>query len=410
MFCLQHGQLEIRQMIDYSTRYGSGETLHLPFPIRTYFDSGSDEWNDCSPTQKLLDLGYVTTMGYDISQDVFDVLKKHPYISEDEIKHSIALLLSELLGKSINFVEARYESVSIKVMADDIKEYLVMFYVLPFDDTKQYLISPKTETTDNDILIANHWNTVADECQGNEALYSDNKKYIYPGDAIYIDRYNATASKETRFVLNTVPYPFQGNPLTAKVVVLSLNAGYVPRVNCYFAKILKHYPQLAEGVMCFMRDNLRLNVRGFMPNVLYRAEERPNYQDAYNMLGDWYWYDILSKWQNDGLSFEEIFSNVALIQSVPYASVKAKDLPKGCILPSQIFIKKMIMHIANSTDTLFVVPRGVKKWQKLLGLTWTQLNRDDRIIIGKNPLNQSLSKNNLGEEQYYKIINHLKAQ
>lgn len=395
-------------MIDYSLRYGSGETLHLPYPIRTYFDSGSDEWNDCALKQKLLDLGYVTTMGYDVSKDVFEVLKTHPYISEEEIKHSIALLLSELLGKQINFVEARYESVSTKEMTDDLKEYLVMLYVLPFSGTSHYLISPKNETTEKDILIANHWNIVADKCQGNEALYSDNKRYIYPGDDVYIDRYNATASKETSFILNTVPYPFQGNPLTAKVVVLSLNAGYVPRVNCYFAKILQHYPQLAEGVMCFMRDNLRLNVKAFMPNVGYSYEEHPNYQDAFNMLGDWYWFDILSKWQNEGMSFGEIFSNVALIQSIPYASIKAKDLPKGCVLPSQIFIKKMITYIANYTDAIFVVPRAVKNWQKLLGLTWNQLAREDRLIIGKNPLNQSLTKNNLGEEQYSRIISHLK--
>ena len=397
-------------MIDYSLRYGFGETLHLPYPIRTYFDSGSEEWNDCTLKQKLLDLGYVTTMGYDVSKDVFEVLKTHPYISEEEIKHSIALLLSELLGKQINFVEARYESVSTKEMTDDLKEYLVMFYVLPFNGTNHYLISPQNEMTEKDIRVANHWNIVADECQGNEALYSDNKRYIYPGDDVYIDRYNATASKETSFILNTVPYPFQGNPLTAKVVVLSLNAGYVPRVNCYFAKILQHYPQLAEGVMCFMRDNLRLNVKAFMPNVVYSYEEHPNYQDAFNMLGDWYWFDILSKWQNEGLSFGEIFSNVALIQSIPYASIKAKDLPKGCVLPSQIFIKKMITYIANYTDAIFVVPRAVKNWQKLLGLTWNQLAREDRLIIGKNPLNQSLTKNNLGEEQFYKIINQLKAQ
>lgn len=91
----------------------------------------------------------------------------------------------------------------------------------------------------------------------------------------------------------------------------------------------------------FMRENLRLEVKRFMPESSNSDEKHPNYQDAYNMLGDWYWFDILSKWENEGLNSDEIFSNVALIQSVPYASEKAKDLPKGMILPSQIFIKKM---------------------------------------------------------------------
>jgi len=396
-------------MKNYSLRYGSGETLHLPYPIRTYFDNGADEWNDCEPEQKLLDLGYVTTMGYDITQDVLEILETHSYISEEDIKHSIALLLAELLGKRIAFAEASYESVSAKEMADDLKEYLIMQYVLPFDDTDHYIVSAKNKVTDKDILKANHWNLVADECHGNEALYSDDKEYIYPGDEDYVRKYNESSTDKTRFILNTIPYPFQGNPLTAKVIILSLNAGYVPRVNHYFAKILQHYPQLAEGVMCFLRENLRLNVRGFMPDASFYAEKRPNYQDAYNMLGDWYWFDILSKLQNEGLTSAEIFSKVALIQSIPYASEKAKDLPKGVLLPSQVFTKKLIMHIANSTDAIFVVPRAIKKWQKLLGSTWLQLEREDRIIIGKNPLNQSLSKNNLGEEQYCKIIYHIKS-
>ncbi len=63
-----------------------------------------------------------------------------------------------------------------------------MFYVLPFDDSDHYLISPKRETTYNDILVANHWNIVADECQGNDALYSDCKEYIYPGDEVCVEK------------------------------------------------------------------------------------------------------------------------------------------------------------------------------------------------------------------------------
>lgn len=395
-------------MIDYSLRYGSTETLHLPYPRRAYFDSGADEWNDCTIKQKLLDLGYVTTMGYDIIQDVTTVLKEHSHISEESIRHSLSLLLSELLGKGVVSVESRYEGVSAKDMANDLKEYLTWLYILPFDASDHYLISPERGMTDKDILAANHWNIVADCCQGNEALYNEDKEYVYPGDEACIERYNSTASEKTRLILNTIPYPFQGNPLTAKVIILSLNAGYIPRVNHYFAKILQNYPQLAEGVMCFMRENLRLEVKGFMPGISYSDEKHPNYQDAYNMLGDWYWFDILSKWENEGLNSDEIFSNVALIQSVPYASEKAKDLPKGMILPSQIFIKKMIWHIAHSTDTIFIVPRAVKKWQTILGPIWHRLEQEDRIVIGKNPLNQSLTKNNLGEEQYCKIINHLK--
>lgn len=381
----------------------------MPRPIRVYFDHLAHEWNYLSMQQKLLDLGYVTSMGYDIHQDIKEILESHPYISEDDVKYSIGAYLSELSGRSSDAIADRYENVPLKEMVNDLIDLLAYQYVLPYDGSEHYLIGKDTRIMDLDISKSNHWNVVADQCHGNEALFSDNQEYIYPGDEEFIHKFNSSANDDTRFILNAIPYPFQGNPLTAKVIILSLNAGHITRVNEYFAKILQRYPQLAEGVMVFMRDNLRLRVKTFMPKVYNTSDRHPNYQDAFNMLADWYWYDILSKWGKEGLTSEQIFSNVALIQNVPYASVKAKDLPKGCVLPSQIFAKKMIRYIADYKDAIFVVPRAVKKWQALLGPTWTRLEEEGRIIIGRNPLNQHLTEKNLGTENYQKIINHLKG-
>ena len=347
-------------------------------------------------------------MGYDFYKDIQDILANHAYISEWEIKYSIGALMAWHSGESADVMPDSFDDVSLNEMLDELKDFVVNHYILPHDGSDHYLIDCNVDTTDYDILMANHWNIVADRCRGNEALFSENNEYIYPGDKPFIQRYNSKANEKTRFVVNAVPYPFQGNPLSAKVIILSLNPGYVPRVNDYFAKILQHFPQLAEGVMGFLRENLQLRVREFMPDVHYASDKHPNYQDAYNMFGDWYWYDILSKWTAEGLTLEDIFSNVALIQYIPYASEKAKDLPKGCVMPSQMFAKKLIRHIANTKDAIFVVPRAVRKWSDLLGLTWQKLEDEGRIIIGKHPLNQHLTANNLGEEQYRKIINHLK--
>lgn len=396
-------------MTNFPSYYYLGGKLILPRPIRTYFDSGAHEWNVIGVIQKLLDLGYVTYMGYDIYQDIEELLGSHPYIQEFEIKYSIGALISELSGRSSYAISDRYENVPLKEMVNDLIDLLAYQYVLPHDGSEHYIIDKNTRFTDLDILKANQWNIVADQCCGNEALFSDNQEYIYPGDKKFIHKFNSSANDDTRFILNTIPYPFQGNPLTAKVIILSLNAGHITRVNEYFAKILQRYPQLAEGVMVFMRDNLRLRVKDFMPEVYNPSDRHPNYQDAFNMLADWYWYDILSKLEKEGLTSEQIFSNVAIIQNVPYASVKAKDLPKGCILPSQMFAKKMIRYIADYKDAIFVVPRAVKKWKALLGSTWTRLEEEGRIVIGRNPLNQHLTEKNLGTENYQKIINHLKG-
>ncbi len=101
-------------MIDYSLRYGSGETLHLPCPIRTYFDNGAEEWNDCTPKQKLLDLSYVTSMGYDITQDVREILKNHFLYLRRRHQTFHSFTSVGVIGKGISFVEARYERVSVK--------------------------------------------------------------------------------------------------------------------------------------------------------------------------------------------------------------------------------------------------------------------------------------------------------
>ncbi len=407
-------------MTNYLSVYGSGETLSLPRPIRVYFDCHAHEWNDCSTERKLLDLGYVQSQGYDIRADIQNILDNHPYINDSEIKRSIAILMAKLRGEIVYSIEKEFESASLDEMVDSFLEELNARYILPTTgnmselgidrtDGNHYLIQPYIKTTDEDILKANRWCEVADECAGDEALFSYRKTYVYPGDEDIIEAYNENASEETRFMTNTIPYPFQGNPLTAKVIILSLNPGYLPRVNDYFAKILRHYPQLTEGVMIFMRRNLRLNEERFMPRPERCLDEHPNYQDAYNMLGDWYWYDILSKWEKEGFAMEELMTKVALIQNVAYSSIKAKDLPKGVILPSQLYVKKMIRHIADNKDAIFVVPRAVKKWKALLGSTWTRLEEEGRIVIGRNPLNQHLTEKNLGTENYQKIINHLKG-
>ena len=76
-------------MIDYSSTYYRGDTLSLPRPPRVYFDWGAHEWNSIPTEQKLLDIGYLTTMGYDFYPDIQNILINHSYQNG---KSSIPLL------------------------------------------------------------------------------------------------------------------------------------------------------------------------------------------------------------------------------------------------------------------------------------------------------------------------------
>ena len=249
---------------------------------------------------------------------------------------------------------------------------------------------------------------MADNCCGTEALFSEDRTYVYPGDEYAVEKHNLSAAEDNRLMTMAFPYPFQGNPLTAKVVILSLNAGYVKRVNDYFAKILRQIPPLAMGVCDFMRQNLRLEAESFMPPADSR-DIHPDLRDVCNMYGDWYWYDSLTKLRCDNLSEERIFSGTALIQSLPYASTRAGNLPHGRLMPSQVFTWKLISHIAATRDTIFVVPRARDIWKKLLKSTWTRLENEDRLVFTKNPRCQSLSTNNLSPADYSRLTERLKS-
>ena len=97
----------------------------MPRPIRTYFDSGAHEWSAIGVRQKLLDLGYVTTKGYDVFKDIQEILRNHPYIQEFEIKYSIGGLMSELSGRSSDAIADRYENVPLKEMVNDLIDHLI---------------------------------------------------------------------------------------------------------------------------------------------------------------------------------------------------------------------------------------------------------------------------------------------
>lgn len=81
----------------------------------------------------------------------------------------------------------------------------------------------------------NGWKEVLPLLSGRD-LFFHGKKLVYPGDWEYIkDKVcmyeEGDMDDEKKFIVSIPPEPWSSNILTAKVVILSLNPGYVPQLN-----------------------------------------------------------------------------------------------------------------------------------------------------------------------------------
>lgn len=243
-------------------------------------------------------------------------------------------------------------------------------------------------TTDEQIRELNPWKGSFVN-PNPSALYDDDAQWLLECDAEIINEYNEkNRGTYFEFKLGMRPEQFNGNPLTSKVIILSLNPGYVYRVNNLYARLLQNVQPIAEAVKQHKDKQLNLTAKSFF---CQRNHNNTNgmlsYRDAHCALDDWYWYDIFTKLREDaGLPDEDntndvIFDNVALVQYVGYLSKSWKALPR--ILPSQEFTRMLVHYLAlRKKDVLFVVSRSKKEWKELIGdEIWDMLKSENRLVL-----------------------------
>lgn len=81
-----------------------------------------------------------------------------------------------------------------------------------------------------------------------------------------LEKFNSTAKEDYKYILNVPAYPWYGNPLRAKVIVLSLNPGYVERESI-IAQVLMNLPErYTEGYAEHLRSMLKFQCSRFLPN------------------------------------------------------------------------------------------------------------------------------------------------
>ena len=427
-------------MLDYSCFFNDEFKAKLPRSFNVYFPLDGGCLSDTiSEEQKLVELAECLWLGLDLYKVMKDKVDNHKHLPdyEESAIRKLALFLEDLrsdgteqdmltytliVDSVIDGVKVR--KLKLKEVVDLFSKELLMRYrgdhlaeckwnydevmkdyledKISRDELAEQFYKPTDETkipiTEDEVRALNPWG--GDFLNPNWSQLVDEKsEWLLRRDAYIIKEFNKKyKGSDYEFILNIRPEIFSGNPLKAKVVALSLNPGYVHRINNLLGKLMPS--QLAEEIIAFKEQQMQLRVNSFMIDSVGRYKD-VSVRDAANMYDGWYWYDILNNFRKEaGLpdgknGHDVVYDNFSLIQYIGYTSKSFKELSNKTILPSQRFTKLLVHYIAqNRKDVIFVVSRSETKWRKLIGEEiWDMLKKEDRLVHRKQ------FKNNKGMNQ-----------
>lgn len=277
-----------------------------------------------------------------------------------------------------------------------------------------------------ELIDKNPWSKIAKEM---DCIYSEQDRFVVEEDREFINAFNDKKEDQKKYneklIVNIPPEPWQGNPLNAKLIFLSLNPGFVKRINWTAAKLIQGYKDTLEKLLDFKKKTLRIEADSFLPED--NDGDPIGCCDAMSILGDEYWEKKFSNLFDDVVkkgkfcSETQFYRDVAIIQYHAYTSTEDGGFPyrSQCNdkwpLTSQEFTRDLIKYIVEHKDTIFVVMRAKDRWKELLdsdGSGWfdTMSNKERILVRNNKSMSQAISGKNLGcidddnEKSIYEII------
>lgn len=255
------------------------------------------------------------------------------------------------------------------------------------------------KATDEELKKMNPWKDYS-----FEHLYNDeNTDLIHKADKEVVEKYNEKKEEDHKFIKWVPAIPFQGNPYTAKVIFLSLNPGYVEKLNKDAAKFLRNNcKEISKDLAKLWHKHLTHKVDSMMP-----PKKNENLYTAFQLIGDWYWVEKLEQLKKDTeFSDNDFYTKVALIELMPYSSRYCKD--KTTELPTQEYTKNLIKHLLERSESdkpLFVVMRSEKYWGKLLfdDEKYPFENNKNFIIRKRDSKGRPLRAQSINENAFYNL-------
>lgn len=409
--------------------YIGGESI-LPKPWKTYFYPGCEEWNDLDEEEKFMDLAYTLDNGLDILECIEEYMREHDYVEERDVKEALCRHISALryrrrkVEERLRTTEILKDSLNLDELTKLLRTELQMRFSYQADGegnltffqkyignsplTPDFVCHPTGwhEVTEESIVQDNPWRPLAETYQGHD-LYSTTRKFFMDADWDLLNQYSETKKNENhKYHLEIPAEPWQGNPLKAQIIILSLNPGWQEKYNKDAAEELP--VQIAEEVFKEKQHTLLFQAEGFFPF-------RKDIADAISNIGENYWRGDgnkkgrLSVLKPDSMDEFEFYKKFAVVQYCAYTSKEyGGGFKDRAYLPSQKFTKELIRHIAyNRPEVKFVILRAKDKWENLLDPDVWQTMRPN-TIIAKYPIQQRFSEGNLGEKEFEKLMEIIK--
>lgn len=203
--------------------------------------------------------------------------------------------------------------------------------------------------------------------------------YVLPCDRPILDRFSPKLIGDVAIRLDTLPYPYLGNPEMANVLLLALNGGFAPEVLNYISGDPVYVDQRRKS-LTFESDY-----------PFFYLDPRFDYT-----LGYQWWHRRLSYFiQRRGQ--KAVADQFACIQFFPYCSTRYKALPKT--LPSQEYSFGLVRQaIADKKEIVLMRSRA-------LWLTAIPELRDYPYIELKFPRNPHIDRKHMTGEQFARIEN-----
>ena len=380
-----------------------------------YFDPYCDEYKHYSVENKLLDLAYVITHGFDIKKAIKDILDYHPHVSKQDIQHAIWNLTA--VANHVDFIGDRNNSLEtdIEIFIED----LLRYYRLPLDNSiPHYLEENFRYINDITLYAANGWEIASKNVNANQ-MYKDDNFVFYPGDEELLFRYHKEDIENDTigqiFPVGTCPEPWYGNPLTAKIIIL----GDMPRNDDFISRyaniVLSFEPRLMESVQVMVRRWMSLDGPGIYDDTKF-GTSGICISDAYNSVTYRHWiYELRNLAWELKVDEQDVFNNVCVLNANAYYPSGGNDPLVTGLLPSQYYLRVLVNYLVNNKGTnrpLFIIPSSNvhKIWKKVLGY-WIEnevMLTEDLIMIDQPNTKLRLSTNRMNKTHIQNFLSKVR--
>ena len=395
---------------------------------RAYWDDLCFEFGRVSWEKKLLNLALYIHYGGDLEVVLARYKENHPDYA-DRIPHSLAYYISYLrtgeatsvlhyfLLERVCLSEGQLTALLTAELRERLEEVFCwdggtnsawtigidyrgeekmdeIITTLDIEKGREYLIfgnltiKPFIMETKETLLKENPWRVLAEKIEKNGYMRLE-KLNAYADDIPFIEEFNER-TKNPNHQLHTeiLPYPFIGDVLGARVVLLMSNPGYKVSSN------IEAHEKMSDEEKRFV---IRAQTQAMLLEDRAIFYSGPEYK-PFNDEQDWYW---AKKTRIIREAVPGAETKIAAVQLMAYHSRRYKPFPaKMGLLPSQEYTKRLVKYLIDKKDVVFVY-RGIKNKARWLDFV-PELENATCVELSSS-LNACLSEKNCKDGGFEKI-------